>query len=102
MLHHNGLSAIAIASERNNNSACTLISREEVVIKVYPCVLALTYILLLVQNEGEVAGNGAFMDQTQISLLDNGAGTDTVADHLQNKQATLAIKLREFESLSVP
>jgi hypothetical protein len=102
MLHHNGFSAIAIASERNNNSACILISREEVVIKVYPCVLALTYILLLVQNEGEVAGNGAFMDQTQISLLDNGAGTDTVADHLQNKEATLAVELREFESLSMP
>jgi len=102
MLHHNGLSAIAIASERNNNSASTLISREEVVIEVDPRVLALAYVLLLVQNEGEVAGNGAFMDQTQISLLDNGAGTDTVADHLQNKQATLAIKLREFEGLSVP
>jgi len=48
-----------------------------------------------------VAGNGAFMNQTQVALLNNGAGTDTVADHLQNKQATLSIELREFEGLSV-
>ncbi len=102
MLHHNGFSPIAIASERNNNSACTLVSGEEVVIKVYPCVLALTYILLLVQNEGEVASNGALMDQTQVALLDNGAGTDTVSNHFQNKQATLSIELREFEGLCMP
>ena len=73
MLHHNGFSPIAIASERYNNSAGTLVSREEVVIKVDPRVLALAYVLLLVQNEGEVAGNGTLMDQTQVALLDNGA-----------------------------
>jgi hypothetical protein len=102
MLHHNGLSTIAIASERNNDSAGTLISREEVVIEVDPRVLALAYVLLLVQNEGEVAGNGALMDQTQVALLDDGAGADTIANHLQNKEATLAIELREFEGLGVP
>ena len=71
MLHHNGLSAIAIASERYNNSAGTLVSREEVVIKVYPSVLALAYVLILVQNEGEVASNSALMNQTQVALLDD-------------------------------
>lgn len=71
MLHHNGFSPIAIASERYNNSAGTLVSREEVVIKVYPSVLALAYVLILVQNEGEVASNSALMNQTQVALLDD-------------------------------
>jgi hypothetical protein len=92
---------IAIASERNNDSAGSLVSGEEVVIEVDPSVLALAYVLLLVKNEGEVPGNRAFMDQTQVALLDDRTGADTVADHLQNKEATLAIELGEFEGLSV-
>ena len=101
MLHHNGLSMIAIASEWNNDSPGSLVSGEEVVIEVDPSVLALAYVLLLVKNEGEVPSNRAFMDQTQVALLDDRTGADTVADHLQNKEATLAIELGEFEGLSV-
>ena len=62
MLHHYGFSTIAIASKRNYNSTCSLISREEVIIEVDTCVLALANVLILVKNEGEVACNGAFMD----------------------------------------
>lgn len=71
MLHHNGLSMIAIASERNNDSPGTLISGEEVVIEVDPSVLALADVLLLVKNEGKVPSNRAFMDETQVALLDD-------------------------------
>lgn len=101
MLHHDGLSTIAIASERNDDSAGRLISREEIVIKVDPSVLALANILLFIKNKSEVSGNRALVNQAQITFLDNGAGTEAVADHLQHKETTFAIELRELKSLSV-
>ena len=101
MLHHNGFSTIAIAPKWNDDSTGGLISWEEIVIEVDASVLALANVLLLVKNESEVACNGAFVNQTQISLLDNGARTETVADHLQHKETTFAVELWELKGLCV-
>lgn len=48
-----------------------------------------------------MAGDRALVNETQVSLLDDGPRTDAVSDHLDYKEPADPVELRELESLGV-
>ncbi len=69
-----------MSSKGNNDPACLRVGRIEVVVEVKACVFTFAYLIVFIEDKGEVTSYRALVNQRQVAFLDYGPRGDPIAN----------------------
>ena len=90
-----------MSPEGNNDPPGLTVGRVEVVIEVKTCVVTFAYLIVFIEDKGEVTSDRALVDQRQVSFLDYGPRGDPIAYQLYYVESWLGKVSLKREGLFV-